>query len=99
MMPDDHRYAFIEECVDSIVASDDADEARYNLEPSIYTHELTGWLHSRADRVGWMDEASKEMGPFENFTDHVRTAQRLEMEETFDQVMEALRQVEADDEE
>ena len=96
ILPDDHRYQFIEECVDSLVAADDADEARINLEPSVHTGDLTRWLASRPNRFGWMDEASKELGPFENFEDHIRTAQRLEMEETFDQVLAALREIESD---
>jgi hypothetical protein len=46
MLPDDWRYQFIEEALDAI--SEDGEDAQ--LEPAIYTHELTGWLHSRADR-------------------------------------------------
>jgi hypothetical protein len=58
MLPDDWRYQFIEEALDAI--SEDGEDAQ--LEPSIYTHELTGWLHSRADRYGYCDEAIGEYG-------------------------------------
>jgi hypothetical protein len=60
MLPDDWRYRFIEEALDAIAEADDEDEAE--LEPSIYTHDLTGWLASRADRYGYCDEWLDEFG-------------------------------------
>lgn len=60
MFPDDHRYAFIEEVLIALSETEDPDEIQ--LEADIYTHELTGWLNSRADRCGYCDEAVEEYG-------------------------------------
>jgi hypothetical protein len=38
LLPDDHRYEFIEQAVDALAACDDADEARGNLEPDVGVH-------------------------------------------------------------
>ena len=60
MMPDDHRYAFIEEALDALAEYEDPDEI--TLEPDIYTHDLTAWLGSRTDRWNYCDEAMEEYG-------------------------------------
>jgi hypothetical protein len=60
MMPDDHRYAFIVEALDALVEADDPDEAE--VEADIYTHELTAWLASRADRYGYCDQFMEDTG-------------------------------------
>src|SRR5690606_7899726 len=68
MMPDDYRYEMVREAIDTIAELDaDADEnvARDRLaevEPPIYTTELTAWLASRADRYVYCDEAAEEYG-------------------------------------
>ena len=58
MLPDDHRYAFIAEALSALSETDDPDDI--NLEPEIYTSELTGWLHSRNDRTCYCDDAVSE---------------------------------------
>jgi len=68
MMPDDYRYEMVWEALDTIAELDaDADEnvARdrfAEVEPPIYTTELTAWLASRADRYVYCDEAAEEYG-------------------------------------
>ncbi len=53
MLPDDWRYQFIVEALCALEA--DGEDA--TLEADIYTHDLTNWLGSRADRIGYVDEA------------------------------------------
>jgi hypothetical protein len=60
MMPDDWRYEFIVEALTELEDTEDADDI--NLEADIYTHDLTAWLHSRADRYSYCDEAFEEYG-------------------------------------
>jgi hypothetical protein len=92
MLPDDHRYEFIEQAVDALAAYDDADAARGSLEPDIYTSGLTGWLHSRNSRVYYLGEVMQEYGPFKDGFQLLAAAQMLEKEEAFQQVLDALRE-------
>lgn len=64
MMPDDWRYYMLERVVialcerqpeDLDAAEDEVTEISDEL-ASDYYHELTGWLHSRADRLGYCDD-------------------------------------------
>jgi hypothetical protein len=41
LLPDDWRYAFIEEAVDALAEHENADEALASLEPDVYTSDLT----------------------------------------------------------
>jgi hypothetical protein len=91
MLPDDHRYRFIEQAVDALAGHDDADEARTGLEPDCYTSDLTGWLHSLNSRVCYLDEAMAEYGTFTDGYQLLAAAQMLEKEEVFEQVVGALR--------
>lgn len=95
MLPDDWRYEFIEAACDAIADNDgDLDEARDSLEADIYTHDLTGWLHSRADRHGYCDEAAEEYGwelnRDNNMIALIQIGQLREKQETFDLVAKAL---------
>lgn len=85
MMPEDWRYKFI---VDVLNALDDGDTDA--PEPSIYTHELTGWLHSRADRYAYVDEAVSEMGGFSGLVEALQAGQAAEIREVFESVLDAL---------
>jgi hypothetical protein len=60
MLPDDQRYAFIVEALDAL--SEDEDPDSVMMEPDIYTHELTAWLNSRADRYNYCDQAMEDSG-------------------------------------
>jgi hypothetical protein len=59
-LPDDVTYAFISECADAIAEADDADDAITEIEPDTYTHDLTEWLHSRADHLYYVTEVLEE---------------------------------------
>jgi hypothetical protein len=93
LLPDDWRYAFIEEAVDVLAACEDIEEARTRLEPDIYTYELTGWLHSLNSRVYYLGEALAEYGSFRDGFQLLAAAQMMEKEEVFYQVQAALGQV------
>lgn len=103
MMPDDWRYQFIVEAVNAISEheGDDEDiaEAVNTIEADVYTSRLTGWLHSRVSRIEWMDQASEAYGKFDTISDHLQMAQSMEKEETFFQVLEALRDLATDEDE
>jgi hypothetical protein len=62
MIPDDWRYSFIVEALNAIEENTDLDEACESLDSDIYTSDLTGWLHSRNDRVGYVTDARDELG-------------------------------------
>jgi hypothetical protein len=68
MMPDDFVYSLIPAIVESIAnhleQNDDLED--YEMHEcadglvDVYTHDLTAWLGSRADRYCWIDEAKEE---------------------------------------
>lgn len=60
MSPDDWRYAFIVEALDALSENEDSDDV--DLEADIYTHELTAWLGSRADRYAYCDQWIEDTG-------------------------------------
>ena len=60
MFPDDWRYSFIVEALDALEEGNDTEDAYGSIEPDVYSSEITGWLHSRADRYGYVDEATAE---------------------------------------
>lgn len=60
MWPDDWRYHFIVEALDALAETADPDDIL--MEPDVYTHELTAWLASRADRYEYCDLAMEEGG-------------------------------------
>lgn len=88
MLPDDWRYAFIEEVCDELAEASDVDDIQ--LEPDIYTHDLTAWLHSRADRLGYITEALEEGLDFKDGFKLLAYAQLREKEEVLSSVREAL---------
>jgi len=66
MFPDDYRYLFMEDIIDALTDRDpestDPEEVAYELEPAIYTSELTAWLDSRNSRVYYLGEVMEEFG-------------------------------------
>ena len=97
LLPDDWRYAFIERAVDALAAYEDIDDARSSLEPDIYTSEMTDWLHSRNSRVDYLSEVLAEYGSFRDGFQLLAAAQMMEIEEVFQQVLDALDQVKGED--
>lgn len=90
MMPDDWRYAFIVEALDALEENEDPDDI--TLEADIYTHELTTWLGSRADRFGYCDEAYADYGleTFPGTIELLQLGQAAEKREVLDLVRSSL---------
>jgi len=72
-LPDDTIYRFIEMTVDAIAdcdpdaTEDDIQERLYEIEPDVYTSDLTEWLHARNDHVYYLTEALEEFNPRDGF--------------------------------
>ena len=106
MLADDWRYEFIENAVDKIseadddASDDDLSDLEYELEADVYTSDLTGWLHSRADRLGWLDQATEESGgEFDSAFNLLSAGQLLEKQEVFRLVLDSLRELASDEDE
>lgn len=93
LLPDDWRYAFIEQAVDALAEHENADAALDSLGPDIYTSELTAWLHSLNCRVSFLDYALAEYGSFRDGFQLLATAQLIEKQEVFQQVVSALHEL------
>lgn len=89
MLPDDHRYQFASDALDALAEHDDPDEARDSIEPDVYTSDLTGWLHSRADRVAYLDDDELRDDSADGFQ-RLAAAQLAERLEVFDLVRSSL---------
>lgn len=98
MMPDDTRYRFIQEAVDALSENDDTEQARDSAtEPDIYTYQLTGWLYSRVDRIGWVDSVLEDMqSKPTSISDLLMLAQSTEKDEVFGLVLGALEDLVSD---
>lgn len=64
-LPDDTTYSFIERSANALAESDvtfadHACEVITEIEPDSYTHDLTAWLHARADHTYWLTEVLEE---------------------------------------
>ena len=86
MMPDDWRYAFVVEALSALEESDDPDDIA--LEADVYTSDLTSWAHSRADRIGYCDEAAEEgmISADADMSDRLMAGQYREKEEVLNLV-------------
>lgn len=96
-LPDDTVYRFIQESADAL-AEYDADgtepiEAIYEIQPSIYTHELTGWLHERADHVEYLNEALQEYEGTNSAYDLLSIAQKAQIDEVGAALLHELEQL------
>jgi len=110
MFPDDWRYEFIVDALGDISETDDdaedGDAARDYWNDRllelfdgryIYTAQQTGWLHSRADRCGYVDDWRKECGSDGETWRDLAGGMWLEYQEVFWPVFEAiLAQAESD---
>lgn len=92
-MPEDTTYAFIERCAQAIEDSEsEPQDAIYEIEPDIYTSDLTGWLHARADHVNYVDDAIEEIGRscIGSFSDLLQAAQSKHIHEVGSALISAL---------
>jgi hypothetical protein len=97
-MPDDTTYEFISRCADAIAdGSDDPQDAISEIEPDVYTHDLTEWLHRRADHVYYLTEALED-GAKDGFQ-LLQAAQQKHIMEVGNSLISELEDVDTDDEE
>jgi len=93
-LPDDTTYAFISKCADVIAdAADDLNDAITAIEPDVYTHNLTAWLHSRADHVYYLTEVLEESEVKDGFQ-LLAAAQQKQIQEVGFALISALESVE-----
>lgn len=95
-LPDDTVYRFIEWSA-SALAEYDVDgtepiEAIYELQPNIYTNELTGWLHERADHIDYLDQAIQEYRE-SGASDLLSLAQKFQIDEVGSSLLHELKQL------
>ena len=88
MGPDDIRYDWTEDALSAIEQDGESAE----LEPDIYTSDLTRWLASRTDRFSYCDEAASEgyVGEGAGLIERLQAGQAMEQREIMAAVLEAL---------
>lgn len=85
--PDDTIYQFCEDAADHFAERDeDADmddflESIREIEPDIYTSDLTKWLHARNDHTQYLTQATSEFGPIEDGDQLLSLAQMTQRHE------------------
>lgn len=87
-LPDDYRYRFTYEALDALSTCEDPGDV--SMEPDVYTNQLTGWLHSNANRIYYLNAALQEFGPFNEGFDLLSAAQLLEKDEVLSIVRQYL---------
>lgn len=95
MMPDDHRYAMVDQALDTIAEltdGDDAQEALSNVEPPVYTSDLTRWLASSVQRVAYCDEAADDLGAPDSLVAFLQYGWTVEFNEVASSVLTSLEQ-------
>lgn len=94
IMPDDFRYEFITDSLIKITENDedtdDDDLDSVDFEGDVYNSDLAKWLGAGGDRWWYCDQALKD--PPSDFSSLLQTAQVMEKEEVYGQVLEALRE-------
>jgi hypothetical protein len=99
MLPDDWRFAFIQEALDDIAnGGDDAIECASKNE-SVYTSDHISWLGSHISRWAIVDEATAEYDLPANapLSHRVNVGMHAERIEVYNLVLEALRTLADDD--
>ncbi len=87
-MPDDHRYRFIVEALKALAECDDPACAGVpaDRDPAV----LTGWLHSKINRLQYMTIAMTQAAPVDSL-ELLRAAQQIERNEVLAAVLGELR--------
>jgi hypothetical protein len=97
-LPDDWRYARIAEALELIGESDadytsELDEIADEFADGavdVYTSGQLEWLSSNLQRVGYVDEATSELGHGDSVTDDIGLGQYVEAREIFASVRQSL---------
>lgn len=98
MLPDDHRYRMIRECLDLIAESEDLDDMDPDGLVDIYTADLLAWVSSRNDRGDYVDRFYGDIGgKRKDFVTDLMHGQYMEYSEILGQLRDALGDVEKED--
>lgn len=89
MLPDDYKYQFIYDALTTISENEDKDDQFEDICNSVsdYTHELTGWLHSRTDRYSYCNEAIEENGEYQDIIKLLQDGEFKERNEVYYSVL------------
>lgn len=80
-MPDDTIYEFCQRAAFAIADAEEPEEAINEMEPDPYTHDLTAWLHARADHVYFLTEALEEGSGITDGFQLLARAQQIQIHE------------------
>lgn len=97
-LPDDTTYRFIEMAIDAIADCGDEDEIEerlFELEPDVYTSDLTEWLHARNDHVYYLTEALEEYDLHDGFQ-ALSVAQAKHIQEVAFDTLRAIEEMEVE---
>jgi len=95
--PDDTVYEFVYRAAMALAdAGDYLQDAISEIEPDIYTHDLTAWLHARVDHIEYIDQAISEFGQFDSGFNLLSAAQKMQIDEISYSVLSSLESL-ADD--
>ena len=97
MLPDDFKYAFIQEALQAISEHDDADDALDSLEADVYNADLLAWLSSNLTRSSYVDEAVSNFGAASDTMQNIQMGQVEEKREVFNLVRTALEEQAAEE--
>lgn len=95
LTPHDTIYAFIDRAAGAFADADedsDSSDIIFSMEPDVYTHDLTAWLHESVDHVFYLTQALEDFGPFDDGFALLGAAQQIhvqEVAETLYSVLEA----------
>lgn len=87
-------YEFANRALAAIVDADnDEDSIRQaidEIEPDVYTADLTSWLAENINHVNWLTDAMENFGPFDDGFNLLATAQQMHKQAVANAVLEAL---------
>lgn len=95
-LPDDTIYRMVEQVADHLGYADedsDNDDLRdllLEIEPDIYTSQLTAWLHARPDHSYYLGQVQEEIGPIEDGFQLLAAAQQNQIQEIGYSMIETL---------
>lgn len=100
MLPDDWRYAAIRDAAAALAGGADPDDGHEFADNAVepYNADRIRWLASHLFRVDYCDEAAEEYGGEGGMIDRIGWGQYREASEVWALLVEALRDLEADDE-
>ena len=89
-LPDDYKYEYMVEALDSMSEGNDPDEPYIEADP--YNNQLLDWLSSHSQRAGFVNEAVEEMGHSKDgIIGDIGYGQYREKSEVWYRVVQALR--------